>query len=237
MANEAYGTSGDGMFGWCRSCPTAGCAWSRRTPTWVTARPRRCSHRPNFSAERADDRHERDRAVQCTQLTRSSNPSANPKTVRYTYGSSSACLGAFHQYHAVKGAAQALFLQSAAGGPCVGRARAGRGRTLGQWCASSRTASRRFRGRRCSAPSRSWACRRWRPCMLCRLLLEGHLSVRVGQCANRLRLRGGRPRSLLPDAAVPHAQARRSTRASTGARPMRHRRRSSACPSIRRTGA
>ena len=32
-------------------------------------------------------------------------------------------------------------------------------------------------------------------------------------------------------------QARRSTRASTGARPMRHRRRSSACPSIRRTGA
>ncbi|MBL3921687.1 hypothetical protein FH726_24980, partial [Bacteroides thetaiotaomicron] len=45
-------------------------------------------------------------------LSRSSNPATNPKTVRYTYGSSSACLGAFHQYHAVKGAAQALFLQS-----------------------------------------------------------------------------------------------------------------------------
>lgn len=40
------------------------------------------------------------------------SPSSAPNWVRYNYGSSSACLGAFHQYHAVKGPRRRCFCRA-----------------------------------------------------------------------------------------------------------------------------
>lgn len=114
MANEAYGTSGDGMFGMVQILPDS----RLRVVTPYTDMGNGAATTLGLAPAEFLGQNAQTIAMSeigpfnALGLTRSSNPSANPKTVRYTYGSSSACLGAFHQYHAVKGAAQALFLQS-----------------------------------------------------------------------------------------------------------------------------
>ena len=78
-----------------------------------------------------------------------------------------------------EGSGPALFLQSVLPAPVRGGACPCGPRTYaGPMVRSSRTASRRFRGRRCSAPSRSWACRRWRPCMRAMPATSGRAPIR-----------------------------------------------------------
>ncbi|KFL51971.1 aldehyde oxidase [Burkholderia pyrrocinia] len=114
MANEAYGTSGDGMFGMVQILPDS----RLRVVTPYTDMGNGAATTLGLAPAEFLGQNAQTIAMSeigpfnALGLTRSSNPAANSKTVRYTYGSSSACLGAFHQYHAVKGAAQALFLQS-----------------------------------------------------------------------------------------------------------------------------
>ena len=273
-------TSGDGMFGMVQILPDSRLRVVTPYTDMGNGAATTLPAPSEFRAERADDRHERDRAVQCTRAHAFEQPVGQSEDGAPRTSPSSACLGAFHQYHAVKGAARTCSCSSA-GGPCVWacpcgprdaigglrreRPRAdfvaaarhhheagpadGGGRACelcrllleGRPCSckacSSRTASRRFCGRRCSAPSRSWACRRRPHASWRRLLLEGHLSVRVGsaQIDYDYVAVGLDPYFLTP--LYRTLQARRVDTSSTGARPMRHRRRSSACPSIRRTGA
>ncbi|BAX63752.1 xanthine dehydrogenase family protein molybdopterin-binding subunit [Burkholderia stabilis] len=114
MANEAYGTSGDGMFGMVQILPDS----RLRVVTPYTDMGNGAATTLGLAPAEFLGQNAQTIAMSeigpfnALGLGRSTDPAANPKTVRYQYGSSSACLGAFHQYHAVKGAAQALFLQS-----------------------------------------------------------------------------------------------------------------------------
>ncbi len=115
MANEAYGTSGDGMFGMVQILPDS----SLRVVTPYTDMGNGAATTLGLAPAEFLGQNAQTIAMSeigpfnALNLKRSNTPSSlQQDTVRYLYGSSSACLGAFHQYHAVKGAAQVLFLQS-----------------------------------------------------------------------------------------------------------------------------
>ncbi|KUY55290.1 aldehyde oxidase [Burkholderia sp. RF2-non_BP3] len=114
MANEAYGTSGDGMFGMVQILPDG----NLRVVTPYTDMGNGAATTLGLAPAEFLGQNAQTIAMSeigpfnALGLKRSSSPPDDSKYVCYTYGSSSACLGAFHQYHAVKGAAQVLFLQS-----------------------------------------------------------------------------------------------------------------------------
>nr|WKF59621.1 4-hydroxybenzoyl-CoA reductase subunit alpha [Paraburkholderia busanensis] len=113
MANEAFGTSGDGMYGMVQILPDD----SLRVMTTYTDMGNGAATSLGLAPSDYLGQNARTIAMsvfepfQALGLNGTSNPT-KPTDVRFTSGSSSACLGAFHQYHAVKGAAQALLLQS-----------------------------------------------------------------------------------------------------------------------------
>ncbi|WP_175922734.1 xanthine dehydrogenase family protein molybdopterin-binding subunit [Burkholderia latens] len=113
MANEAYGTSGDGMYGMVQILPDS----SVRVITPYTDMGNGAA--TTLGLAPAEFLGQNAQTIAMSEIgpfnALGLNPKlaqGDPKWVRYNYGSSSACLGAFHQYHAVKGAAQVLFLQS-----------------------------------------------------------------------------------------------------------------------------
>ncbi|WAS58907.1 molybdopterin-dependent oxidoreductase [Burkholderia ambifaria] len=113
MANEAYGTSGDGMFGMVQILPDG----NLRVITPYTDMGNGAA--TTLGLAPAEFLGQNAQTIAMSEIApfnalglTPKGPSSAPNWVRYYYGSSSACLGAFHQYHAVKGAAQALFLQS-----------------------------------------------------------------------------------------------------------------------------
>ncbi|MBR7962721.1 xanthine dehydrogenase family protein molybdopterin-binding subunit [Burkholderia vietnamiensis] len=113
MANEAYGTSGDGMYGMVQILSDS----SLRVVTPYTDMGNGAA--TTLGLAPAEFLGQNAQTIAMSEIgpfnALGLDPKlahGDPKWVRYNYGSSSACLGAFHQYHAVKGAAQALFLQS-----------------------------------------------------------------------------------------------------------------------------
>ena len=113
MANEAFGTSGDGMYGMVQLMPDG----SLRVITTYTDMGNGAATTLGLAPSEYLGQNAQTIAMsvfepfQALGLNGTANPQ-KPTDVRYTSGSSSACLGAFHQYHAVKGAGQALLLQS-----------------------------------------------------------------------------------------------------------------------------
>ncbi|OLL32135.1 aldehyde oxidase [Burkholderia sp. SRS-W-2-2016] len=113
MANEAFGTSGDGMYGMVQVLPDG----SLRVITTYTDMGNGAATTLGLAPSEYLGQNARTIAMSVFEpfnalgLNTTSNPQ-KPTDVRYGSGSSSACLGAFHQYHAVKGAAQALLLES-----------------------------------------------------------------------------------------------------------------------------
>ncbi|NML35235.1 xanthine dehydrogenase family protein molybdopterin-binding subunit [Paraburkholderia antibiotica] len=113
MSNEAFGTSGDGMYGMVQVMPDG----SLRVITTYTDMGNGAATTLGLAPSEYLGQNAQTIAMSVYEpfkslhLTATSNPQKQTD-VRYGSGSSSACLGAFHQYHAVKGAGQALLLES-----------------------------------------------------------------------------------------------------------------------------
>jgi CO/xanthine dehydrogenase Mo-binding subunit len=113
MANEAFGTSGDGMYGMVQILSDG----SLRVITTYTDMGNGAATTLGLAPSEYLGQNAQTIAMSVFEpfealgLNGTTNPQKQTD-VRYTSGSSSACLGAFHQYHAVKGAAQALLLES-----------------------------------------------------------------------------------------------------------------------------
>ncbi|WP_153101154.1 xanthine dehydrogenase family protein molybdopterin-binding subunit [Paraburkholderia hayleyella] len=113
MANEAFGTSGDGMYGMVQILPDG----ALRVITTYTDMGNGAATSLGLAPSEYLGQNAQTIAMsvfepfQALGLSGTRDPQ-KPTDVRFTSGSSSACLGAFHQYHAVKGAAQVLLLQS-----------------------------------------------------------------------------------------------------------------------------
>jgi CO/xanthine dehydrogenase Mo-binding subunit len=114
MSNQAYGTSGDGMFGAVQinrdgslqvHTPYIDMGNGAATALGLAPAARLGRNASGINMGEAA-------LFDALGLTTSNTPPNNPKYVIKASGSSSACLGAFYQYHVVENAALALLLQT-----------------------------------------------------------------------------------------------------------------------------
>lgn len=112
MSNQAYGTSGDGMFGAVQIQADGSLLVHTPYIDMGNGAATALGLAPAAWLGRNASNINMGEAAMFNALGLSTSPSAEQKYVIKQSGSSSACLGAFHQFHAVENAALALLLQT-----------------------------------------------------------------------------------------------------------------------------
>ena len=112
LSNQAYGTSGDGMFGAVQILPDGSLQVHTPYIDMGNGAATALGLAPAAWLGRNANTIAMGEAAMFTALGLSTSVSAGDKYVIKLSGSSSACLGAFHQYHAVENAGLSLLLQT-----------------------------------------------------------------------------------------------------------------------------